>query len=329
MPNNIQTFAENIYRIPIPVPFPMKYVYCYLFKEPDGWSLVDVGFNYPEAINTWKSIFDQLHIHPKHIRAIYVTHFHPDHFGLCGWMQKLTEAPVFISKEDGVMAERVWGPSSQQASKVGAVCRQNGVPDRLAEQIEENMRKLSAYVMPFPLLTILEEEEVQLGGVAWKVIAVPGHSDGLINFYQPEKRLLLAADHVLDKITPNISLWPGGSVNPLKDYFSSLDTVGALDIHLALPAHGEVISQFSERIASIRLHHEKRLNQMFSLALRDRTAYEIASDVFGYKQLSPHQWRFAIAETIAHLEYLVSMNELIKVERDGIIFYRQNSEKSA
>jgi glyoxylase-like metal-dependent hydrolase (beta-lactamase superfamily II) len=328
MINNIEKIAENIYRIPIPVPFPMKYVYCYLLKERNGWSLVDVGFNYPDAINTWKNVLEQLRVKPEHIRAIYVTHFHPDHFGLSGWMQELTGAPVFISREDGAMAQRVWGQHSQQASQVGAVCRQNGVPDSLAEQIEENMRKLSAHVMPFPSLTVLEEKEVILGEMVWEVIPVPGHSDGLINFYQPEKRFLLAADHVLDKITPNISLWPGGRANPLKDYFSSLDKVGALDIRLAFPAHGEVIDQFPERIMAIRLHHEERLNQMFSLASSDRTAYEIASDVFGYKQLSPHQWRFAIAETLAHLEYLVSMNELIKVERNDTIFYRQNREKS-
>jgi glyoxylase-like metal-dependent hydrolase (beta-lactamase superfamily II) len=324
-----EKLTENIYRIPIPVPFPMKYIYCYLFKEQDGWSLVDTGFNYPEAVNAWKNVFEQLRIQPEQISAIYLTHFHPDHFGLAGWMQELTGALVYMSKVDIIMAERVWGKNSQQSDAVGAIFRQNGVPERLAEQIEENMKKLSEHVQPFPSLTILEEEEVQLGGMIWKVISVPGHSDGMINFYQPEKRILLAADHVLDKITPNISLWPGGNANPLEDYFSSLNKVAALNIRLALPAHGKVIDEFSERILAIRRHHDKRLKQMFSLALRDQTAYEIAGKVFSNKQLSPHQWRFAIAETLAHLEYLVLNDELMKTERNGTIFYRQNTEKSA
>ena len=326
---NIEQIEEKIYRIPIPVPFPMKYVYCYLFQEADGWSLVDAGFHYPDAVDTWKQVFKQLSVNPKNIRSIYLTHFHPDHFGLAGWMQELTGAKVFISKEDYVMAERVWGQNSRQASRVGAICRQNGVPDSLAAQIEENMKKLSKHVTPLPSLTVLEEKEVTLGGKTWRVIPVPGHSDGLVNFYQPEQRLLLAADHVLDKITPNISLWPGCRPNPLKDYFSSLNKIDELDIKLVLPAHGAVIHQIQERISEIRLHHEKRLNQMFSLAKDGQTAYKIASELFQHKKLSPHQWRFAIAETLAHLEYLVSMNQLIKGERNGIIFYKHNVEKGA
>lgn len=326
---NIEQIAKNIYRIPIPVPFPMKYVYCYLFQEVDGWNLVDAGFHYPDAVDAWKQVFRQLRVNPKHIRSIYLTHFHPDHFGLTGWMQELTGAKAFISKEDYLMVERVWGQNSRQASLVGAICKQNGVPDSLATQIEENMRKLSKHVTPLPSLTILEEKEVTLGGRSWKVILVPGHSDGLVNFYQPEHQLLLAADHVLDKITPNISLWPGCSPNPLKNYFSSLSKIDELDIQLALPAHGAVIHQLQKRISEIRRHHEKRLNQMFSFAKDGQTAYEIASKVFQHKELSPHQWRFAIAETLAHLEYLVSIGQLIKMERNGIIFYQQANKKGA
>ncbi|BCU80609.1 MBL fold metallo-hydrolase [Polycladomyces abyssicola] len=321
---NIQQIEENIYRIPIPVPFPMKYIYCYLFRASDGWNVVDAGFNYPPAIETWLQVFADLDVEPKQIRSIYLTHFHPDHFGLAGWMQELTGAPVFISAEDFAMADRVFGPDSKQANRVAIMCRENGVPADLADKIEQNMEKLRAHVLPLPNLTILTDHEVTLGGDIWKVISTPGHSDGLICFYQPEKRLLLAADHILDKITPNISLWPDSRSNPLQDYLNSLNKVRSLDVLLTLPAHGEVIDNLSSRIDEIISHHERRLIQMLDLAKEGQSAYQIADGIFGHKNLTPHQWRFAIAETLAHLEFLVSGQKLVKVKNRGIIQYQAN-----
>ncbi|HWO97006.1 MAG TPA: MBL fold metallo-hydrolase [Bacillus sp. (in: firmicutes)] len=321
---DIQLIEENIYRVPIPVPFPMKYVYCYLFKEKDGWSLVDAGFHYPEAVEAWNHAFSYLSLDPKQIRSIYITHFHPDHFGLAGWMQEVTGAPVFISAEDFAMVNRVWGEDSKQAGRIAVMCKQNGVPEELADQIERHMEKLRKHVLPLPSLTVLNDQEVMLGEQVWRVIPTPGHSDGLICFYQPEKQLLLAADHVLDKITPNISLWPGCRSNPLQDYFNSLNKVSSLNVHMALPAHGGVISHLSKRIDDIILHHEKRLDEMFTLVKEGQTAYQVAEGVFGHKNLTPHQWRFAMAETLAHLEFLVSTEKLVKVANGNIIQYQPN-----
>ncbi len=325
---NIEAVGDNIFRIPVPVPFPMKYVYCYLFRETDGWSLVDAGFHYPDAVDAWEEVFRKLGVNRQHIHSIYVTHFHPDHFGLAGWMQQQTGAKVWMSREDYAMAERVWKKRSDQANQVGVVFRQHGVPDELAKQIEESMQKLSKHVMPLPSLTILENDEVILGQRRWKVIAVPGHSDGLINFYQPELKCLLVSDHVLERITPNISVWPGSHPNPLQQYFSSLHKVRHLDVAIALPAHGTVIGHLRERIDEIIKHHEKRLDYMKSLASDGKTAYEVAYAVFVHKPLTPHQWRFAIAETLAHLDYLASLDELVKEEREGVIVYHFRREDS-
>lgn len=317
----IEAVGDGVYRVPIPVPFPMKYVYCYVCREMDGWSIVDVGFRCIDAISAWEAVFRQLGIKPRHVRAIYITHFHPDHFGLAGWMQQQTEAPVWISELDYAMAERVWGEESRQASEVAALFRRHGVPDGLVADIEENMEKLSHRVSPFPVLTVLTEGEIVLGQRRWTVIPVPGHSDGLISFYQPESRQLLVSDHVLDRITPNISVWPGAHPNPLQQYFASLRNVEALDVDVALPAHGAVIHQFHERVSDIFRHHEHRLKKMKALTEKGRTAYDIADLVFGHKPLTAHQWRFAVAETLAHLEYLVSIGQIQKDERNGVFIY--------
>lgn len=311
---------HHFYRVPIPVPFPMKYIYCYLFKGKDGWGMVDTGFNYPEAQDAWKKTFSQLGINPKDICGIYLTHFHPDHFGLAGWMQELTGAPVSISEADLAMVDRIWKQGSIQANRVGEMCQNNGVPSDLAQQIVEHMEKLNKHVYPLPELHALPEKEVFLGDEVWQIIRTPGHSDGHVCFFHEQKKLLLAGDHILDKITPNVSLWPGCSPNPLKHYIDSLKRVASMDISLALPSHGDLIRTVRQRINEILRHHELRLEKMYTLAKQGRTAYEVAASIFK-KELSPHQWRFAMAETLAHLEYLISQGKLKKSEGTTTVYF--------
>ncbi|KMY52713.1 lactamase [Bacillus sp. FJAT-27231] len=318
---DIQRIEETIYRIPIPVPFPMKYVFCYLFKEENGWTVVDTGLNYSEAREAWTAAFAEIGVKPALIQKIYLTHFHPDHFGLAGWLQEQTEADVYISQKDFQMAHRVWSRESVQAEEIMEMCQRHGMPADLSEQIKKQMNQLHRHVLPLPKLTVLQEAKVTLGGYLWEVISTPGHSDGLVCFYQPEKRLLLAADHVLDKITPNISLWPGASVNPLQDYFDSLQKIRFLDVNKTLPAHGHMIDHLSQRVQEIIDHHHSRLKEMSALAKDGCTAYEVAQKVFSHKKLNAHQWRFAMAETLAHLEFLVSTGELTKVNGRTAVQY--------
>ncbi|BBW96363.1 MBL fold metallo-hydrolase [Geobacillus icigianus] len=319
----VETIGEGMYRVPIPVPFPMKHVYCYVYQEADGWSIVDVGFRDREAMRAWESAFRELGIKPRHVRAIYLTHFHPDHFGLAGWMQQQTEAPVWISAPDYHMAERVWGEEGIQAGEVAALFRRHGAPEELTAEIEKDMWKLSMRVSPLPVLTVLDASDIVLGQRRWTIVPVPGHSDGLISFYQPELRQLIASDHVLDRITPNIGVWPGADPNPLQQYFTSLRKVEELEVDIAWPAHGRAIHQFRERVSAIVRHHGQRLQAIKALATARVTAYDIARRLFDHKRLTPIQWRLAIAETLAHLEYLVSTGELEKEEHQRTIFYEQ------
>ncbi|WP_340083974.1 MBL fold metallo-hydrolase [Siminovitchia sp. FSL H7-0308] len=313
----IRAIEEKIYRIAVPIPFPMKYVYCYLFQEEDGWSIVDTGFNYPEATEVWKKVFSELSIKPSSLQAIYVTHYHPDHSGLAGWMQKWSGAPVYISVKDGETFDLAFSDKKVMAARFGEICKENGVPEELMFDIQDQFEKMGEHVRPFPEFTFFEKDEIILGGDRWQVIHTPGHSDGMFCFYQQEKQLLLAADHVLARITPNIGLWPYGRENPLQDYLQSLEEISSLDVRCALPGHGDLILDLPKRINEIHLHHEQRLNEMYNLVIGGKTAFEVSREVFKERQLNSHQWRFAIAETLAHLEYLYFSGKITKSKSAG------------
>lgn len=314
---------DHIYRIPTPIPFPMKYIYCYLVKGENGWTLIDTGFNYEPARQFWQEVFDELAIQLQEITMIYLTHYHPDHFGLAGWMQELTGAPVYIGSVEYERVAATWGSGSTHLDDLRTMCLNNGVPQELTEQIIFQLGKMKTHVTPMPELSVITTPTIPIGDREWQVIHTPGHSDGHLCFYEPISKRLLAGDHILDKITPNISLWPGFNPNPLQDYLDSLKKIATLNIERTFPAHGKVIEDVYKRIEELLIHHDQRLSYMADLVKQARTAYEVADEAFNHRKLNPHQWRFALSETVAHLEYLRLAGQIEKREEADLVYYHR------
>lgn len=315
----IQMLEDHVYRIGIPVPFPMKYVYCYLFQDKSGYTLVDTGLNYKKARAAWEEVFDELAIHPQAIHTIIVTHFHPDHSGMAGYLQEKTGADVWMSETDRAMFERAFIKNKEQAVYVEELLQKHGTPKELIEAILVNLENITAHVQPFAKIQVIREKEWMLGGERWKILETPGHSQGHLCFFKEDSKILLSADMILDNITPNISLWPGGSQRPLEDYLSSLNKLRQISAKEVWPGHGEVLYDVQKRIEELVIHHEKRLDIIAELA-SDRTGFAIAEVLFSEKKLTSHQWRFAIAETLAHLEYLANENRIQRVNTQPVRF---------
>src|SRR5699024_5011209 len=99
-----------------------------------------------------------------------------------------------------------------------------------------------------------EGDIIQIGNYPYEVIFTPGHSDGLITLYNKEQKILISTDHILPKITPNISYWFHGDPNPLKSYLQSLDKIRVLDAHLVIPSHRTPFYDANSRIDEIKAH---------------------------------------------------------------------------
>ena len=119
---------------------------------------------------------------------------------------------------------------------------------------------------------------------------------------------MLTGDHVLPRITPNVSAHPQSGDNPLGDFLTSLDKVGAYDVTgsmLALPAHEHRFVGLSARTAELRAHHQQRFHEI-AAALGDGidTAWEIASRMSwsrSWSGLDHFMRRAALGEAMAHL----------------------------
>ena len=309
--------AEGVWQLKLPVPFPLRFVSVYLVEGNDGWSILDAGYDYPQARAAWESGAGAVGCDlGRDVDRIVVTHFHPDHIGAARWLEERTRAPVYMMEREIPFARKLWG-SSDVGPFVGYLIR-HGMPKEAAESTAAVVR----YPLPLPeeIVPIHPGEKLSVGEGAVRIVHVPGHADNQIVMHDETRGILFAADHLLLGITPNIGLWPESEPHPLARYLESLENTRGLGADLVLPGHGPIFHDLEGRIGELIYHHEERLETMRrAISDRPKTAYEVSLIVFR-GTLTKHQRCFALAETLAHLDHLVLQGRAQRTENGAVAF---------
>ena len=333
-------------QLPIQIPG-LAHINTYALLDDRGAAIVDPGLPGPKS---WKALTTRLAaagIPLKRIHTVLVTHSHPDHFGNAGVLARKTGArlvthrafrtfwspmhqcaaidcddPIHAHAENGdpPLPEPMppgsdlpwgggpWNPGIRMKGPSGALIRLG-----LTRTAGRMMRA------PTPTHRLRNNEAIRLVGRDWFAVHTPGHTLDHLCLYDPEGGVFIAGDHVLPNITPHIG-GIGTGEDPMRRFFHSLRTVGALPgVGVALPAHGEVMTDISGRCADIITHHEGRLDRLREALAADGAAtVEDMSHVLFRKERWGHM---AESETYAHLEYLRTDGELVRSEADGRAVY--------
>lgn len=310
---------EGVYQIKLPVPFPLKFVASYLVEGKDGWTVIDPGFDYPAAREAWGEGVRGIGLDlDRDVKRIVVTHLHPDHIGLARWLEERSGAPVLMLEGEVENARHVWDPNRGTESFVEFLIR-NGMDAGTAEAAA-GTTKLGVR-LPEGLVPLHPGGTLRLRDRGARIIHTPGHSDYHFVLHDEDRRVLFAGDHLLLKITPNIGLWTYTAPRPLQRYMRSLEGLKGLDVDLVLPGHGPLFHDLHGRIHELLRHHEERLSVIRAqLDGGPMTPYEVARRVFS-DELSDHQLRFALAETLAHLEHLVDEGRAERLDGDVVVRY--------
>lgn len=299
------------------LPLRLDHVNCFIGETNSGWAVIDTGLHRQPTINLWEKT-----LHNKNVTKIIITHYHPDHFGYAGALQKKTGAKVLMTETDYETAKLAWKDEFIQSFHT--YYKWSGVPESLSEQMIANTGKFKQLTSPQPIINdyLTEGSRLQFGRYEYEVIFTPGHSKGLITLFNKEKSVLISTDHILPKITPNISYWFVGDLNPLKSYLDSLEKVKKLDASYVIPSHGRPFYNANKRIDEIIAHHDERLEFILDQLTNKMTAYEVCQKLFP-KQLTVHEMSFAIGETLAHLEYLRFLGKCNRETSKNLWYYKR------
>jgi glyoxylase-like metal-dependent hydrolase (beta-lactamase superfamily II) len=287
--------TDGIERATLMLPFPPGHVHIYLLRGDRGWTAVDTGLGLPEAGAQWSAIMASL---DAPIRRIAITHFHPDHIGAAADAEALTGASVHQGALDYAQCERVWG-SDDWPERIAGWMELHGTPTDVARDVLQQGRIATLFIRHSANPELIRDGDLLDG---WRVVELPGHADGHIGFERDG--ILVSGDHLLPGITPTVGRYADGTPDPLGAYLASLERTIQLAPELVLPGHGEPIKEPAARARELIEHHRERL-EATAAALRDgpRTAYEVSLALF-QSDLDASGRRFAVAETLAHLERL-------------------------
>jgi len=319
-----EEILPDLYRIKIPLPeSPLKYLNSYVVKSPDRTLIIDTGFNRNECFDAMNNGLREINVNLADC-DFFITHLHADHFGLISRLAVET-SKIYFSRPDSEIIESWEGfePMIEYAGK-------NGFPEnelRTALHQHPGYKYGSDWT---PDMSVLEDgETITFGNYCFECVETPGHTLGHMCLYEPEKKILIAGDHILQDITPNIQCW-SDKENPLEKYLSSLDKVYKLDVGLVLPGHRRLFKEHRARIDELKRHHEKRAEEILDILKKGSgSAFEIASGMTwdikfdSWDDFPVAQKWFATGEAISHLRFLEE-KQLVTKENNapGIQKYR-------
>ncbi|GAA0920812.1 MBL fold metallo-hydrolase [Nonomuraea longicatena] len=322
----VERVRPGLWSIPVPIPVnPLRYVLVYALEVPDGVVLIDAGWNTDEA---YQALVDGLAVAgfaPSDVKAVLVTHIHPDHYGLAGRVREATGAWIGLHEADARLLHDRYDESAIDAlvERERRLLERAGVPEQTLDELAgASMIIRHMVTMAKPDRLIEDGEPLDLPGWDLRALWTPGHSPGHLCFVSPSRRLLFSGDHVLAKITPMVAVHPQSGPNPLADYLDSLAAVRKWDVDEVLPAHEYRFLELAERVDHVMAHHEERLTEIETVvrAAGDGvTCWDIATRLTWsrpWETIPAFMRRAANGETLAHLVWLEARARVRRVAGD-------------
>src|SRR3954447_16809483 len=315
----VEQVRDDLWSVPVPLPHnPLRYVLVYLLGLPNGVAMVDTGWDTPEAWAALEGGLATAGYDITDVRGVLVTHIHPDHFGLAGAVAEASGAWIGMHEADAALVPSRYTDMDDLLERGRRQLADAGVPEEDLSTVTRASTTVASLVRPASVDRLLADgDPVDLPGGDLRAVGTPGHSPGHLCFVDRSRRLILRGDHVLPRISPNISGHAQQPPNPLSLYVESLKKVRDEDVDEVLPGHEYRFKELAVRVDQLVEHHEERLAEILA-ALGDRggsTCWDLARSLTwsrGWDSFPVYLRRAAVGETLAHLVLLESQGRVVQ-----------------
>ncbi|MDH2427748.1 MBL fold metallo-hydrolase [Sphaerisporangium sp. TRM90804] len=330
----VERVRPGLWSIPVPIPInPLRYVLVYALELPDGVAIVDAGWNTDEAYAALDAGLGVAGYTMADVRAVLVTHIHPDHYGLAGRVREASDAWIGLHPADaGLLRERYDDSAIDTlVARERAMLLRSGAPPLQLDELSTASMMIRHYVtMAAPDRLIEDGASLGLPGWDLRAIWTPGHSPGHLCFVSPSRRVLFSGDHVLARITPIVAVHPQSAPNPLADYLDALAAVRDLEVDEVLPAHEYRFLELADRVDYVMAHHAERLAEIEAVvrAADGVACWDVATRLTWsrpWEEIPAFMRRAASNETLAHLVYLKARDRVRHVPGEPDLWHSGHS----
>ncbi|NIL78119.1 MBL fold metallo-hydrolase [Rhodococcus sp. B10] len=308
--------GDRIYRIPVPITDnPLGHTLVYAMESPNGLILVDAGWDDDNAWHGLTSGLEAIGHSVTDVEGVVLTHFHPDHIGLCGRVREASGAWIAMHEADHAQFKGMVEPRDNdwlEAEKQNMIAAGASTADLAAWQNVAPEPPTGPESAPDRVL--VDGEAIALAGRELRAVYTPGHTPGHVCFHLPESAVMFTGDHVLQKTTPHVGnfVYPLEERDALAEFMDSLRRVQTMNVTRGLGAHGLAIDDVAGRAGELIEHHEERLDHLYDAFGDDRiSVWQVAERMQWYKpwaDISPMGKVMALSEAAAHLRHLVARN---------------------
>lgn len=328
-PASGQTFevVEGVHWLSMPLPMVLDRINLWLLEDGDEWVIVDTGLHTSASKDVWNSVIDNV-LDGRRVSKIIVTHMHPDHIGMAGWLTEKFACDLWMSEQEFTTCQQFIAGIGEQAEEIftdfyvaaGAIDKDNNPVKARASGYSRII-----YPLPDSYHRLQEGDTLTINGREWHIVTGNGHSPEHVCLHCPSLNALLSGDQAISRISSNISVWPfEPEANPLQQWLNSCrDLQNKLPNDLLiLPAHQEPFYGLHARLNQLIDGHEEGLERLYEYLATPKTATECFSVLFKRK-FNDDINLMAVGESLAHLNYLLSEQRIKKQKIDGINYYQQ------
>ena len=317
--------AAGIHRLAIPTPFAVGRVNVYLIED-EPLTLVDAGPNSGTSFDELQRGIAGLGHSLEDIELVIVTHQHIDHQGLVSLVASHSGAEVAALDLAVPFLANFADEAQADDDFASDIMLRNGISEDVVAALQSVSRAFRAWGSRVEVTRPLGDgEALELRDRTLHVHHRPGHSPTDTVFYDRERRILIAADHLLGHISSNPLITrprDGSTERPqaLVQYLESLSATRRMDVELVLPGHGDPVLDHRTLIDQRFELHRRRANKIHRLLEeRPRSAYEIAQALWG--NIAVTQAYLTLSEVLGHVDLLANEGRVHEVEREGVVVF--------
>jgi glyoxylase-like metal-dependent hydrolase (beta-lactamase superfamily II) len=327
-PGGLIDIAPGLRWLRLPLPYRLDHVNIYLIENEGGWTALDTGLGTEESKEMWEAVMAGP-LAGEGLKSLVVSHYHPDHVGLAGWLCARFGIEMAMPRPEYLLSLVLQhAPGDYGAEVYRPFYRRHGLDAEATEIVlsrgHEYLHRTTG--VPPSYRRIKNGDTLTIGQRDFRVITGGGHALEQAILYRPEEKLFLAADQVIARISPNVSVHPmEASLDALGIYLASLRSIRATvaaDV-LVLPGHGLPFYGLHDRIEELIAHHAERCGLIAtSCQAASLSVAEIVPHLFT-RTLDAHQTGFAFGEVLAHVNHMLGKGELRReTDADGVDRYR-------